>query len=639
MTTIRQYLPDVFTLAGAVVIIVGIAQWSRPAAIVLAGAWLVAHRRRDGEAAPEGRHPMSILAQFLERRASPENPSTNLSNPASWLWDALGARPSATGVTVNERTSLQSTAVYACVRIIAETVASLPLQVFRRQARGKDVARDHPLYRILHERPNPEMSSFTFRETMQGHVCTWGNAYAEIEMAKSGRVLALWPLRPDHDAPRAARERTDHLPHKDQRRRAGSHPGGEYAAHPRARLRRLVRLLAGRALPPGDRAVARDRGIRREVFRQRSAPGRRAVASAEARQGSERSGSKRAGSRPTAASRTRSAIAVLEEGVTYTAIGTPPDDAQFLETRKFQVTDVARIYRVPPHMVGDLERATFSNIEQQSIEFTVHTIRPWLVRWEQEMNYDLFSERDQGEAFAEFNVDGLLRGDSQQRAAFYQSMFNLGALSPNDIRERENMNPVANGDIYLVPLNMTTLEHAGEQPGPTPAPAPQPTSQDPQPAADPAQRAALPTHNAGIERLLADVAERMLRRELTQARRAVRRGRESFPGWIDEFYAEHREAVERALEPVIGAAALFAGAEPEIASTFARQNAAAIAASWAAVSADELRRSAGVADWEGDLTRILDQWERNGALSLARTATGVLTISLTNRTLTQGRAA
>lgn len=149
---------------------------------------------------------------------------------------------------------------------------------------------------------------------------------------------------------------------------------------------------------------------------------------------------------------------LLEEGMSFSKNTIPPNDAQFLETRKFQILEIARIFRVPPHMMADLERATFSNIEHQSTDFIVHSVRPWLIRWEQTINWKLFDGTEQKRLYAEFLIEGYLRGDSAARAAFYKEMFNLGAFSQNDIRERENENPIPGGDRYFVPLNMVPLD-------------------------------------------------------------------------------------------------------------------------------------------------------------------------------------
>lgn len=346
---------------------------------------------------------MSLLGRFIEQRASPENPRTSLADPDSWLWDALGARRSDTGVAVNERTAMQSTAVFACVRVLAETLASLPLPVYRRIGNGKEIARDHPNYRILHDRTNPEMSSFTFRETLQGHLALWGNAYAEIETAKSGRVLALWPLRPDVTRP-------FRLPNGQRAFRTTI--DGEQIELPEDRVMHIPALGFDGLLGYSPVALFRQsiglalatEEFGAKFFGNGSRPGGILTHPGKLNKDAKerlKEGWTAAYGGLTNAQR----VAVLEEGVTWTQLGIPPEEAQFLETRKFQVTEIARIYRVPPHMLADLERATFSNIEHQSIDFVVHTVRPWLVRWEQAMAWSLFSERDQGVAFAEFQVE------------------------------------------------------------------------------------------------------------------------------------------------------------------------------------------------------------------------------------------
>jgi HK97 family phage portal protein len=545
----------------------------------------------------------------ISRRASPENPSTNLANPAAWLFDAFGAKQSAAGVAVNERTALQSTAVYACVRILAETIASLPLPVFRRRgARGKDIARDHPLYSILHDRPNPEMSSFTFRETLQGHLSLWGNAYAEIETAKSGRVLALWPLRPDVTTPvrlpngerifkTKINGETQELPADRVLHVPGMGFDGLVGYSPIA----LSRQAIGLALATEEFGA--------KFFGNGTRPG--GVLTHPARLSKEAKERLKEGWQAAYGGLTNAQrVAVLEEGVTWQALGVPPDEAQFLETRKFQTTEIARIFRVPPHMLADLERATFSNIEHQSIEFVVHTIRPWLVRWEQVMNWSLFSERDQGNAFAEFQVEGLLRGDSAQRASFYSALFNMGVLSPNDIRERENMNPVEGGDVRLVPLNMTTLENAGEPQ------APQPAAEPTQPDAGEGQQDADRAHTVAVERLLTDVMERIVRREAVHAKRAEKRG--DLASWVDAAYGEPSEVVALAVTEAIETAAMFAGCDAAAARSIATGHGWATAAAWA----NDSKGIIGATN--------LETWEAEAAPRFARHAAPTIAAAISN---------
>lgn len=154
-------------------------------------------------------------------------------------------------------------------------------------------------------------------------------------------------------------------------------------------------------------------------------------------------------------------VAVLEEGMKFQSIGIPPEQAQFLETRKFQLNEIARIFRIAPHLIGDLDKATFSNIDNQSISFVVHTIRPWLVRIESSINKALLSTNEKREYFVSFVVEGLLRGDYASRMQGYAAGIQNGFFSPNDVRSLENMNLIENGDVYAMNGNMLNLEDIG----------------------------------------------------------------------------------------------------------------------------------------------------------------------------------
>lgn len=389
--------------------------------------------------------------------------NSTLAEPERWLVDALGGQPTHAGVRVNETTAMQSAAVYACVRILAETIASLPFPVYERiSTRGKARAPDHPLYSVLHDAANDEMTSFTLRETLMGHLSTWGNAYAEIERDNAGRIRALWPLRPDKTKP----ERNA-VTKKLQYRTLL--PDGTQAILPFDRVLHIPGLGYDGLVGYSPIAIARQAiglSLATEEFGSRffgegahpggiiEYPGTLSDTAYERykKDVQEKYGGLGKSHR----------LMVLEQGLKYTQVGIPPEDAQFLETRKFQLNEIARIFRVPPHMIGDLERATFSNVEQQSIDFVVHTIRPWLVRWEQSIKLKLFSVAEQRRFFAEFVVDGLLRGDIKSRYEAYAVGRQNGWLSANDIREMENLNAIDGGDIYLVNGNMIPADQAGQ---------------------------------------------------------------------------------------------------------------------------------------------------------------------------------
>nr|DAN92784.1 MAG TPA: Portal [Caudoviricetes sp.] len=374
------------------------------------------------------------------------------------------------GKPVTERTAMQMTAVYSCVRILSEAVAGLPIHVYRYTDNGgKEKALEHPLYRLLHDEPNPEMTSFNFRETLMGHLLLYGNAYAQIVRNARGEVMGLYPLMPNKmtvdrdgegnlyylysrgsdDAPMGKENGQIYLPPSDVLHIPGLGYDGIVGYSPLAMAKNAVgmaiaceeygaKFFANGAAPGG---VLEHPGTIKDPQKVKESWN-------AAYQGSGNS----------------HRVAVLEEGMKYQTIGISPEQAQFLETRKFQINEIARIYRVPPHMVGDLEKSSFSNIEQQSLEFVKYTLDPWICRWEQSLARRLFSESEKREYFIRFNVEGLLRGDYQSRMNGYAVARQNGWMSANDIRELENLDRIpaeAGGDLYLVNGSMTKLADAG----------------------------------------------------------------------------------------------------------------------------------------------------------------------------------
>ena len=373
------------------------------------------------------------------------------------------------GKTVNERTALQTTAVYACVRILSETIASLPLHVYRYTEGGKTKDTEHVLYTLLHDEPNPDMTSFVFRETLMSHLLIWGNAYAQILRDRSGQVIGLYPLLPDQmsvhrsekgklyyvynryeeDNPNFQEKGSIVLSQEEVLHIPGLGFDGLIGYSPIALAKNAVGMtlaceeygasfFSNGANPGG---VLEHPGILKD-------PGKVRDSWNAVYQGT----------------RNAHKVAVLEEGMSYKQIGIPPEEAQFLETRKFQINEIARLFRIPPHMVGDLEKSSFSNIEQQSLEFVKYTLDPWVVRFEQALKKSLLLPEEKKTHFIKFNVDGLLRGDYQSRMNGYAIGRQNGWLSTNDIRKLEELNPIPSeegGDLYLINGNMTKLKDAG----------------------------------------------------------------------------------------------------------------------------------------------------------------------------------
>ena len=382
---------------------------------------------------------------------------------------------SASGKRVTERSAMQMTAVYCCVRILSEAIAGLPLQFYRYTDDGSKVkAVDHPLYFLLHDEPNPEMTSFVFRETLMTHLLLWGNAYAQIIRNGKGEVTALYPLMPD----RMKVDRDEHGQlYYEYTVYDGDEPSGRTKTNQSFKIVRLT---------PHDLLHIPGLGFDGLVGYSPIAMARNAIGLAMA---AEEYGSAffKNGAAPSAVlehpgtlkdpgkvrdswhdtfggSSNSGKIAVLEEGMKYTPISIPPEQAQFLETRKFQLDEIARIFRIPPHMIGDLERATFSNIENMSLEFVKYTLDPWVARWEQSLCRLLLSPQEKGEYFFKFNVDGLLRGDYKSRMEGYAIARQNGWMSCNDIRKLEDLDLVPEedgGNLYLVNGNMVPLDDAG----------------------------------------------------------------------------------------------------------------------------------------------------------------------------------
>lgn len=376
---------------------------------------------------------------------------------------------STSGKAVTEHSAMQMTAVYACVRILSEAIAGLPLHLYRyNDEGGKEKALDHPLYLLLHDEPNPEMSSFVFRETLMTHLLLWRNAYAQIIRNGKGEVVALYPLMPN----RMTVDRDDkgqlYYSYQMSNSDAPTMPGGTVRLKPSDVLHvpglgfdglvgyspiAMAKNAIGLAIATEEYGA--------KFFANGATPGGLLEYPGTVKDPDR---VRESWNRGFSGSQNAGKVAILEEGMKYTPISIAPEQAQFLETRKFQINEIARIFRVPPHMVGDLEKSSFSNIEQQSLEFVKYTLDPWVVRWEQSIQRTLLTADEKKRYFVKFNLEGLLRGDYQSRMNGYATARQNGWMSANDIRELENLDripPEEGGDLFLINGNMLPLEHAG----------------------------------------------------------------------------------------------------------------------------------------------------------------------------------
>jgi HK97 family phage portal protein len=379
-------------------------------------------------------------------------------------WASSNRNPS--GVKVDAETALRSTVVLACIRVLSTSVAGLPFHLYRRlPGGGKEIAREHPLYRLLHTQPNSWQTSFEWREQMMLHLLSHGFALDE-KVYTGGAISEIVPLHP-------SRVKTEQLENN--------------------RLRYTYREASGSSTVYTQDAVMSVRGMSDDGVNGMSTIelARDAIGLARACEihGATFFGN---GARPgvilstdqmlspEAAENTRNQwerahrgadrshrTAVLQGGLKVNELGGNNQESQFLEARRFQVEEVCRLFGVPPHLVGDLTRSSFSNIEQQSLDFLTNGLMPYLRRIESSIARDLLEGDD--EYFAEFDTRGVLRADAAGRGSYYNTLWNLGVLSVNEIRSLENLNPVESGDVRFVQLNMTTLDKAAATPEPMPA--------------------------------------------------------------------------------------------------------------------------------------------------------------------------
>lgn len=384
--------------------------------------------------------------EILSFGRNAENPQYPLTSKA--LVDLMGGGTTDAGVQVSENTSLTFSAVYSAVRVIAESLAVLPLQVFKSSDKGRDLLRNHPLYFRLHDEPNGYQSSFTWRETSAAHQCLWGNAYSFIHRDKLMRAQEFESIHPQRVAVNfdAAKRKIFyvidgqhiveqsnmlHIPALSLDGIKGKSP--IQVARESIGLGLAMQKFGGRFFGSGANlsGVLEHPGKLGEVAHKHL---------------------KDTWQKQRAGIDNSHSTAILEEGMKYQRIGVPPEEAQFLTSRKFQVTEIARWFRLPPHLLADLERSNISNIEPLDIGFVKYSLAPWLKRWEQELNRKLLTEQEKREGvYFEFNVDGLLRGDIRTRAEWYSKMIAARVLSPNEVRRMENRNDYEGGDSFENP--------------------------------------------------------------------------------------------------------------------------------------------------------------------------------------------
>jgi len=400
------------------------------------------------------------LLSSLEKRS-------NLATPEKWLVDWFaGGFESTSGVRVTSATAMTFVAVYSCIDILSRTVGSLPLYLYRRLPEGgKELAKNHPLYQLMRRRPNPEITAMRYRSTLQGHLASWGNAYSYIEWGGNGYPKALWPLRPDKIQPSRQNGRLTYryYPSSGDLKTSDSFDiPAEFVLHiPGFGYDGVMGYspitLAREAIGLGMAAEEYDAryfgsGTHPSIIVEH--PGRlspEGYANLENALTDSYSGLGKA-----------HRLMLLEDGMKASPIAIKPEDAQLLETRKFQVNEIARLFHIPPHMIADVEKTTSwgTGIEELNIGFITHTMRPWFVLWEEELCRALLLDREQEEYFFEFDLSQLLRGDTLKQMQAWVMAKRNGIFNADEIRGWANLNPIPDGlgKEYIVEKNMTTLK-------------------------------------------------------------------------------------------------------------------------------------------------------------------------------------
>ena len=500
---------------------------------------------------------MSIITRTLkEKRVHP-------GAPTQWLVDYFGGRESRSGVTVTEESALYCTAVYSCIRLLSSTLASLPLFPYKRMERGKERSYAHPTYKILHDEANPEMTSYMFRETLMAHILIYGNGYAQIVKDESGYPSQLWPLRPDR---MTIKRENNQLVYKYNLPNAGEKlfnrskilhiPGLGFDGIQGYSSIKLLNEAIGLSLATEQFGAM--------FFGEGTHPSATVTLPPDKNLGKDPD--------PTFLKSLKSGFAglgkshslmLLEEGMKLDTIGVDPEKAQALQTRKYQVNEIARFYGIQPHMIGDLERSTNNNIEEQGLEFVIYTLRPWLVRWEQCLKQQLLSENEKKKYFYEFLIDGLLRGNQQARSEFYQKGVNNGWFSPNDILEMENKNPVKGGDQHFIPLNLIPLDMAGEslkqeenlnEKDEKSSEIEEKSQKDIETRAKMAVLARRRLKKA-YKPMFFDAATRIINREkndiIRESKKLLNRSQADFDAYLDKYYEKYGNFIEKNMLPVL----------------------------------------------------------------------------------------
>ncbi|WP_438769076.1 phage portal protein [Brevibacillus sp. JB24b] len=388
---------------------------------------------------------------------------SDLQNPKDWLVNLLGGSTTYSGERVTGDTALLNSNVYTCASILGGDIGKLPIQIFTRKGGRIERDRNHPVTNLLGIRPNPYMSAYTFKELLQVHLMLWGNAYALIDWGWDGRPQALWPLNP------SLTEVTTDL-NTGEVWYITTLTNGEQRKIPWFDVLHVKAISKTGLKGISPISVIREKlGIQQAsdkfigAFYANGTTSRGILKVPDILQPEAKDRTREEWQKLNSGLNNAHKVAILDGGLDYQSLGMPLKDAEFIETQKFGIGEIAKIYKIPPHKLGQLDRATFSNIEHQSIEYVKNTLQPIITNWEQEIDYKLFTSKERKQYYSKFNVESELRGDSQSRAQYYKDMVSISSITFNEIREKENQNGYGEiGDRPIIPLNMTWLDQLEE---------------------------------------------------------------------------------------------------------------------------------------------------------------------------------
>lgn len=551
----------------------------------------------------------------------------------------FGVQPTLSGVQVTERSALESPEYFAGVRNVSEDLATLPLITYRRlDARRREEDQSHPLHDLLYHQPNEEVDSVTFIEMMQAWLMMRRNSYAEIQRTGGGGVAGLWPIPPSKVWLRRINGQLVYqvtLPDGEQ----DPVTGQPYSLLDRSRVFHLRAfaldgLVGESSITLHQEAIGLALALDRygaAFFGNDATPG--GVYELPTELGDQAyARMKKELEEPHRGLARKHRLQLLEGGMKFHAITVENDKAQFVDSKRHSAEQMARLNRVPPHKIGDLSRATFSNIEHQGIDYVVSSIRPWAVRWERAILTQLFTRQERRTHFAEFLLDALLRGDSKSRADTLAVWRQNGIINGDEWRQLENLNEIGDGSgkVYLVNGNMVPIDQAGRNPAPSPTSAP---------ARMDVERVFRP--------LLLAAAERCVRKEAAALAKAAERllpakGVRAFEEWVGEFYGEQEATIRQAFLPLAVAVgeALRGPTGPDLgdwAQTYVRS----VAGARLKAAREELHAvvASGSSDLVGAVRALAERWVRDEPDRLAEREGRALVASLTRYLQEQAVAA